>query len=117
MATYPTLTSPVCNVEKETVDLTIRTEARDGRVVTGIRKPRDIQRWSLEYPILYAADSTSLYTFYNTTVRQGADYFDWTTPEGETLNVRFATPVVFSLLVKRGGEITYKTNRFTLEEV
>lgn len=82
-----------------------RTEMERGPPKQLPRATRAMVRLPVQYILKTQADYLSFVTFFNDTLRKGADWFDWTDPAGNV--VRQARIV--------GGEIRYRPTRRDLE--
>lgn len=93
-------------------DSTLRSETEGGYRQTRPRFTRSRRKWGLNYIDLDDTDATALRTFERTTLRNGADKFNWTHPMGGTYVVTLAGPIKFARRDFGGTNAT-----FTLEEV
>ena len=105
MPTFPTLTIiQAVPMTEEIEDATIRSSFEAGYEHTRPRFTRSRKTWSIRYEYMPNADKTTLDTFINTTVRQGADAFSWTNPQDSTTyTVRFLTLPKYELVLNRDG--------------
>lgn len=82
----------------------LRTPAEAGYVETRPRFTRARRSWGLNYPSLPDDDVTTLRAWELTTLRNGADAFDWTHPlSAATYTVRLGTDLIKYARAKKGN--------------
>lgn len=99
MANFPTLSrAPNFPLDPDgsTEDVVLRSPQEAGYEQTRPRTTRARRSFGLNYQALKDADVALLRTFEITTLRNGADSFDWTHPlSAATYTVRLAAPVQY----------------------
>ena len=99
MSNFPTLTrKPQEGFEEEYEDSVLRSDFEGGYEITRQKYTRMRKSFkNLKWVGLNATDKTAMDTFVTTTVKGGADSFNWTHPVTNTVHVvRFVKPPVFS---------------------
>jgi len=99
MPNFPTLAtvpSFPLDPDGEIEDAVLRSPFTGGYELTRPKYTRSRRIWGLRYPMLTPADKNTLFTFEQTTLRNGADSFTWTHPVTATAyTVRFAAPIKY----------------------
>lgn len=118
MPTFPTL-AKIADGESFTediaVDPTLRSNFENGVIHTRNKFTTVPKRWRILYRFLSNTDKASIVTFFNTTVKFGADTFGWTNPvDDSNPNVRFESFPTCKL--ENDGQNTWKVS-FGLIEV
>lgn len=99
--------------ESRAFDPTIRTKSEGGYTKTRPRTTRIPMQWKLQFKYLSAADKAALQSF-ESSVKVGADAFNWTNPvDGQVKVVRFKEPVKY---VPVGCKLYWRAE-MALEEV
>jgi len=117
---YPTLSRNVSyTIKLEREDSVIRSEFEGGYQNTRQKYTRLRKKWTMKYTWIPPGDMSTLATFIDTTVKGGADAFDWTCPlDNVTYQVRYAAPPVFNSIIKHpSGDVFYNSEEFTLNQV
>lgn len=117
MANFPTLSKapsfPLAP-DGEIEDVILRSKAEAGYEQTRPRTTRARRSFGINYKATSNADTTLLRTFEVTTLRNGADSFQWTHPlSGTTYTVRLVGPIKYS----RNQTKTLTDIAFELKEV
>lgn len=96
----------------EIEDNILRSDTTAGYEQTRPRFTRTRRVWGVNYPDMIDADVALLKTFERTTLRNGADKFNWNHPITGTFVVRLAGPIKFAKDDFGGTKVS-----FTLKEV
>lgn len=101
MATFPTLSIyPSFPLDEQREDATIRSQFEAGYEHTRPRFTRARYTWIVNYNMLPSTDKTTLEAFV-TTVREGADVFNWTNPvDSAAYSVTFSQIPKYSCTLK-----------------
>lgn len=112
MANFPTLTRTVgrtIDPDGDIDDVVIRSPQTAGYVQTRPRSTRAPQNWGINYPALSNADVNTLKSWERTTLRNGADSFNWTHPVSGTVYVlQLASPINYRRMNKDHTAVSIK---------
>lgn len=112
MANFPALTRTVgrtIDPDGEIEDVVIRSPQTSGYEQTRPRSTRARRNWGISYPALSNTDVSTLKTFEITTLRNGADSFNWTHPVSGTVYVlRLASPINYRRMNKDHTAVAIK---------
>jgi hypothetical protein len=104
---FPTLSRPPSfpiDPDGSLEDGVLRTTAEAGYVETRPRFTRARRSWGLNYPNLPDADTVTLRSWELTTLRNGADSFDWTHPlTAATYTVQLGPGLIKYKKAKKGN--------------
>lgn len=87
--TWPTISTNYAGIEQVSQRNTIRTPFEAGYVQTRARWTAAKKEFTLSWDTLSDTNHTTLQTFFETTVKGGAESFIWTHPSGTTYTCRF----------------------------